>query len=190
MRYTFPYLTFNTRESDANIFTPKYSKHAKGRSAFIARAEPLTSQCARRTGVRHVDGRWMWDDADLQLSVRVAGSSGGDLATKISRDVLRKRSQSRRQKGSVQASRACGGRAVCRPVARGTQGLAGAQNAGASAGCQHALRSLDGALHQRGVSRLRDTGGLDHPARGWGGGMASALGTDADEAFRGRTKRV
>ena len=31
---------------------------------------------------------------------------------------------------------------------------------------------------------------MDHPARSWGGGMATALGTHAHEAFGGRTKRV
>ncbi len=68
--------------------------------------------------------------------------------------------------------------------------LAGAQNVGAGPGCQHAQRSVDGALHQRGVSRLWDACGLDDAARFSRGGMATALGTHAHAAGRGGASRV
>ena len=113
MRYTFPYLSIKKKESHADIFSPEYSKDAKGSPNLVARPESGASECAWRNGVRHVDGGWMWDDTDVQLPVRVAGSSDEYLETKISRDLLRKRSQSGSQKGPVQTSRDRRGRAVC-----------------------------------------------------------------------------
>src|SRR5947209_5991141 len=96
----------NKKESHANIFSSKYSRDAKGSRPLVARPEPGTGQCARRNGVRHADGGWMWNNADVQLPLGVVGPSGTDLATEISRDVLRKRSQSRGQTGPLQTPRA------------------------------------------------------------------------------------
>src|SRR5256885_7256955 len=189
MRYTFPYLSINKKESHADIFSPKYSKDAKGSPKLVATPESGASECAWRNGFRHVDGGWMWDDTDVQLPVRVAGSSDEYLETKISRELLRKRSQSGGQKGPVQTSRDRRGRSVCGSVARGAQTLARAQNPGAGPGCQRTHGSLYRAVDQRGVSRVWDTRSLDDAGRPSRGGMATALGTDAHAAGRGGASR-
>src|SRR6266566_2307444 len=190
MRYTFPYLSMKKKESHADIFSRKYSKDAKGSPNLVARPESGASECAWRNGFRHVDGGWMWDDTDVQLPVRVAGSSDEYLETKISRDLLRKRSQSGGQKGAVQTSRDRRGRSVCGSVARGAQTMARAENPGAGPGCQRAHGSVYRAVDQRGLSRVWDTRGLDDAGRPSRRGMATTLGTDAHAAGRGGANRV
>ncbi len=105
-------------ESDANIFTSKHSKAAKGSSRVVPESESSASQCPGRNGLWHVNDRWMWDDADEQLHGRVVRPADEYAETKISRDLLRKRSQSRSQKPAEKTSRDRARGVICRSVER------------------------------------------------------------------------
>ncbi len=105
-------------ESDANIFSSEHSKAAKGSSRVVPESESSASQCPGRNGLRHVDDRWMWDDADEQLHGRAVRPADEYAETKISGDVLRKRSQSRSQKPAEKTSRDRARGIICRSVER------------------------------------------------------------------------
>ena len=64
------------------------------------------------------------------------GQPMNTLETKISGDVLRKRSQSRSQKPAEKTSRDRAGGVICRSVERSPQRVGRGENAGAGPGCQ------------------------------------------------------
>src|SRR5260370_2547903 len=171
-------------ESDANIFTSKHSKAAKGSSRVVPESESSASQCPGRNGLCHVNDRWMWDDADEQLHGRVVRPADEYAETKISPDLLRKRSQSRSQKPAEKTSRDRARGVICRSVERSPQGMGGGENAGAGPGCQRPGGSVYGALDQCDVSRMWDESGLDNARRTSSRGMAASLGTDAQTTGR------
>ena len=122
-------------ERDASFFSSKHSSIAKGSPRVAPESESSTNQCPGRNGVCHVDDGWMWDDTDVQLHGGIAQPANEYLETKISRDLLRKRSESRGQKPAEKTSRNRGRGGVCRSVARSDQGVGGRENAGASHRC-------------------------------------------------------
>src|SRR5260370_42119853 len=79
--------------SDANIFTSKHTKAAKGSSRVVPESESSASQCPGRNGLSHVNDRWISDDADEQLHGPVVRPADDYAETGISRARLRRSSQ-------------------------------------------------------------------------------------------------